>query len=239
MGISEGEATLLEKAMLLIDRYGIMGVMKGIFVIALFLYVIYNMQNFNKIIESVINDSIDYTIKKELVEYTEHQKEEHDEAMEYRKIANEQIPKIMDDIMINTGCDRVFIMEVHNGTKSMSGLPFTYGNITYEKDRNGIQSIADDYINLVLSRFPFFIYIEKNKSWSGSISDLSRLDQNLALRMESNEAKYVSVVRLHGKDETLGYLGVTYSKHTPGNADSINHELLIDAQEIAILIDAI
>lgn len=237
MPINGEEMTLLEKTMQLIEKYGIRKILKAILIIGFFLYIIYNVNNFNTFIEKVINKSIDNAVQTELIAYGEKQKEEHDEAMEYRKIANEQIPKIIDDIMIRTNCDRVFIMEVHNGTKSISGLPFTYGNVTYEKDNTNIMAIADDYNNIVLSRFPFLLYIEENKTWSGTMDELMQLDKNLAMRLKSNNANYLFLVRLQGKSEMLGYLGITYCNHIPSDNQFINQELLIDAQSIVSLLD--
>lgn len=236
MAVNGEEVTILEKMLMLIEKYGIKKIFKAFFVIGILLYVIYNIQNLNKIITKVITTSIDNAVQSELVSYDTKQKEAHDEAMTYRKYANEKIPQILDDIMIRTECSRVFIIEAHNGSQSVSGLPFTYGNMTYEKDKDVIP-IADDYSDIVLSRFPFLIYIEKNKAWSGTTDELMQIDRNLAFRLKSNNANYLFLVRLEGKNNMIGYLGVTFCDTMPKNVDKIKQELLIDAQSIVLLLD--
>ena len=236
--MNNGNIGVLEKTVLLIEKYGVWKILRAIFIIGLFLYIIYNIQNLNSIIEKAIEKSVDNAVKSEFVTYNEEQQEQHDIMVNSRNDANAKMPDILKHIMYETDCDRVFVLEFHNGTNGMGGLPFLYGNITYELNAKGISSISDDYTNFLLSRFPFSLFLEENMVWSGTIDELSNIDENFAKRMQSNGANYLSIVQMKGASTEIGYVGITYcNDRVPVNKSNVDRELLIEAQSVVSLLD--
>ena len=122
----EGEQLgFLEKALKLIEKYGLFKIFKALCVIALFVYV---MCNGATIVENIVEKVTKETLRDENVE----KDRMHDIAMERRQ----EIKPLIDNILMSTlnqlNADRVFIIEMHNGTNNTSGLPFLYGEMTYE-----------------------------------------------------------------------------------------------------------
>lgn len=215
----------LERTTKLIAKYGIFRVVGAIIVIGLFGMVlglfIYQKPLIEKMIEA------------QRIEQTK----EHSNSMQLRlNHINPQVNAILLKLLIETGSDRVFVAEMHNGSNNPTGLPFVYGEITYEQviDPN-TQLIAEEYGVFNLSRFTFVNYIHKNKIFSGSIEDLEKIDHKLATRMGQNDVRYCHIVSLSGSNVSIGFLGATYinrpyKKNTDGK--------MIDAsQKISILLD--
>lgn len=191
------ELGVLEKTINLIDRHGIIKIFKAIFILVVAVYVCYNGINVNKIVEDI---------------FKKHQTE-HDMALEYRKKINPDVRLILKNLLLKTNADRAFVMEMHNGTNNVSGLPFMYGEMTYEEVTHGTEHIDEDYTNLNLSRFPFATFLCLNHSWSGSVEELSKVDDKLALRLTSNGVHYIMMKCMHGSNgKELGFLGITYVK---------------------------
>lgn len=195
-----GQLTILEKVIELIEKHGLLRIFTAIFVIMAFFFVIYNSQNVNKIVDMVLKK----------------QKVEHSEALEYRKKISHEIELILTKLLLDTGADRAFIIEMHNGNSNVSGLPFYYGEMTYEKVTSRTYHIDEDYSNLNLSRFPFIYYLEERNSWFGSIEDLSKIDERLSMRLKSNDVSYAFFESIQGIDTPIGFIGITYCNgHIP------------------------
>jgi len=215
----------LERTTKLIDKYGIFRVVGAIIVIALFGMVlglfVYQKPLMTKMLE----------------EQRVEQSKEHSESMQLRlNHINPQINAILLKLLIDTGSDRVFVVEMHNGSNNPTGLPFIYGEITYEQvlDPN-MTLIAEEYGVFNLSRFTFVNYIHKNKLFKGNIVELQKIDSKLSNRMSQNDVKYSYIVSLTGSNVAIGFLGVSYiNKDINLNVDG----KIIDAsQKISILLD--
>ena len=61
------------------------------------------------------------------------QEEEHDRLMAHRLSIEDEINTLLERICYETGADAAFIFEFHNGTNNLSGMPFFYMDMTYEK----------------------------------------------------------------------------------------------------------
>ena len=215
----------LERTTKLIAKYGIFRVIGAIIVLGLFGMVlglfIYQKPLIEKMIEA------------QKIE----QAKEHSASMQLRlNHINPQVNAILLKLLIDTGSDRVFIAEMHNGSNNPTGLPFVYGEITYEQvlDPN-TELIADEYGVFNLSRFAFVNYIHKNKIFSGKIADLEKIDHKLVTRMAQNDVKYCHMVSLSGSNVAIGVLGVTYI-NKPFKEDAVG-KILDASQKISILLD--
>lgn len=199
MSVGEEQLSFLEKVINLIEKHGLFRIFKAIFVILAFFFVMYNGQNVNKIVDAVL-------LKQET---------EHSEALEYRRKISPRIELCLSKLLLDTGADRAFILEMHNGTSNVSGLPFYYGEMTYERVTSNTYHIDEDYRNLNLSRFPFIYFIDEHNSWHGSIDDMALIDDKMAMRLKSNDVKYAFFECIHGIENPIGFIGITYC--TDGN----------------------
>lgn len=228
----EGEQLgFLEKVIKIINKYGLFKVFQALCVIGIFVYLMYNAHT--------IGQSVQGIVRNEIETHTEKIEQEHNDALEIRKKIKPDIDKALKEALVSLDADRVFVMEMHNGNNNTSGLPFVYGEMTYEQVRSGIGHIDDDYINLNLSRFSFPLYLEKEHIWQGSMEELANIDDKLAKRLSSNEVTYIAITHIHGVDNLLGYFGITYCNNKqPKPIKDIVAQLTITTQQLAIMLDA-
>ena len=215
----------LERTTKLIAKYGIFRVVGAIIVIALFGMVL-GLFIYQKPI-----------MVKMLEEQRTVQAKEHTASMQLRlNHINPQIDAILLKLLIDTGSDRVFVVEMHNGSNNPTGLPFVYGEVTYEQvvDSN-IALIAEEYGVFNLSRFTFVNYIHKNKLFKGDNADLNKIDHKLATRMGQNDVKYSYMVSLTGSNVSIGFLGVSYINKDVKK--SMDGKIIDASQKISILLD--
>lgn len=227
----EGEQLgFLEKTIKLIEKYGLFKIFKALCVIALFVYIMYNGANLDSLISKVSHEVINR-------EHTE-KVEAHDRALMVRQSIKPQIDKLLEQVLHKLNADRVFVIEMHNGTNNTSGLPFIYGEMTYEAVANGIEHIDDDYTNLNLSRFSFPLFIEKNHLWQGTMEELEKVDPKIAKRMMSNDATYMAITHIHGVKNELGFFGVTYCNEKPPKSQQEILTIIMEAtQKLSTMLD--
>jgi hypothetical protein len=139
--------------------------------------------------------------------------------------------------MNTLNADRIYVIEMHNGTNNTSGLPFIYGEMTYEQVRRGVEHVDEDYVSLNLSRFVYPLYLEKNQIFCGTIDDLAKIDERLAFRLKATNATYVGGVAMNGVENELGYIGITYCNTEPVGRQEIIRVLSIASQKLTALLD--
>lgn len=217
----------LERMIKLMDKYGLWKISQATLVLAGFLYLMYNVQNLPDIVSGAFTRQTEMTTK------------EHDAAVETRRSIKPDIDMLLKDALSSMCADRAFVMEMHNGTNNVAGLPFIYGEMTYEEVRSHVGHVDEDYTSMNLSRFNFPMYIEKNHMWYGSIDELSTIDAKLAARLASNDVVYIAIIDLHGVSNVLGYFGFTYcDKKNIANEKEIETHLASTAQKLSILLDS-
>lgn len=228
----EGEQLgFLEKTVKLVEKYGLWKIFKALIVIALFVYIMYNAANMDSLISRITRETID----KEHIEKVE----AHDRALEIRQSIKPQIEALLDQTLLKLDADRVFVLEMHNGTNNTSGLPFIYAEMTYETVAEGIAHIDDDYTSLNMSRFNFPMYIERNHIWQGYVSDLESIDPKIAKRLSSNDATYIAITQIHGMKNELGFFGITYcNDKEPKPQQEILTQMLETTQKLSTLLDS-
>ena len=105
--IQDEHLGFLEKAVKLVEKYGLLKIFKALLVLAIFIYILYSGAHLDKIIERVTRQ----TIVTEQVERTE----AHDRALAVRQSIKPQVDAILHDVLLDMNADRVFIMEMHTG----------------------------------------------------------------------------------------------------------------------------
>lgn len=232
MALEGEQMNFLEKTVDLIERKGMWRIVKALLVILVFAYFVNNGEQFlGGIIDTVTTEAI----KKEgKIKY-----DEHTAALEVRKQIRPKIINILKQILSDLNADRVFVMEMHNGTNNTAGLPFIYGEMTYEEVADNVNHVDEDYTQLNLSRFDFPMYIERNHLWQGNIDELSKIDEKLAKRLSSNDVTYFVILHIYGVKTELGYFGVSYCHNKePKDCNYIVTKMVEATQKLSTLLDA-
>lgn len=200
-------------------------IVKTFLIFVLLVYITYNITELPEIVKNVFN-----------ARTTELQME-HDTAVERRRNIKPQIDAILFETMNTLNADRIYVIEMHNGTNNTSGLPFIYGEMTYEQVRRNVEHVDEDYVSLNLSRFEYPLYLEKNQIFCGTIDDLAKIDEKMAFRLKATNATYVGGVAMHGVENELGYIGITYCNTEPVGRQEIIRVLSIASQKLTALLD--
>lgn len=213
----------LQEMLKIIDQYGCFKIFKALLIFVISSYFIYLTFNPEIIIEK----------------YMKYQTQQHDNAVAFRIKNEPQIRVLLKELMMDTGADRSFIIELHNGTNNVSGLPFIYGDMSYEEVNKGVTHVDEDYHYLSLQRFPFFGLLFNDGIWYGNVNELEKLDPKLALRLESNGACELGVVVVYGREKEIGFLGVSFVNNC-GKQDETQMKKTIRkyAQKLSPFLDA-
>lgn len=189
----------------LIDAYGYIKIVFSAFLMVFISYTTYIALN-----PSVIFDR-----------YMEYEEQRHTESFNYRMESTPIVQSLMDNMVNETGALRGFVIEMHNGKYNSSGLSFNYGSLTYESDRQGTESVKEDYLDFTLDRYPLLSLVHREGKWNGTIEELESIDKRLALKLESNEAYYVYLSMIYGSKREIGFIGLTFSKEDAINIENV------------------
>lgn len=226
MSLNGEQLTIIEQMIVMIEKYGWWKIIKATLFMLSLAFILFNIANLKNIVSDVINEQNESEIIA------------HDTAMDFRRSIKEEIDGILNNVLTKTNADRVFVLELHNGTNNTAGLPFIYAEMTYCAVAENINHIDEDYINLNLSRFNFPLYLERNKYFYGDIEKLKNVDDKLALRLQSNGARYIAIMSLQGLHTELGYIGVTFcNDEVPADSDEVMFSIALAAQRLSTLLD--
>ena len=186
--------------------------------------------------------TMDESVNEILVEHDkqlkENEVEDHSESTRKRENALNEVYNILNGLLLSLNGDRAYVIEMHNGNNNPSGLPFIYGEMTYEKSRYGIEDVDDEYTSLTLSRYQFPGYMTENRYFYGSIGELAKIDPKLANRMEQYGATYIAAIVISGQRGDIGIVGVTYCNNDePATRSIINANMTTASQKLTLLLD--
>lgn len=217
-----GVLKFLEKSVKIVDKYGWWKVLQAIFFAGLFISIYY-----------YIPFSTRQTTKDTLNSVEKAKNEEHFRNIELRRELQPQIETTLNSLLTNCKSDRAFIIELHNGSNNINGVPFLHGSVTYEVSRDGLDMIDEDYQNISLSRFEMASYLHTKLEFVGSIDELRKIDKKMAAKLESNDVKYIVISTLHDGNREWGWFGVLYNRSDdiPTTKDLLNN-MLIASQTI-------
>ena len=216
----------LEKMLKLLSKYGAWNIVKAIMLIVAFLVVMWTMTHIDTIFENVI------------IKQNTEKVEQHETVLKRRSEIKPKIDLILKNTLEELNADRVFVIEMHNGTNSLSGLPFVYCEMTYETCRKGIMRVDDEYGSVVLSRYSLPYYMNENQTYVGSVDELEELDPKLAHRMRDNGTAYICVANMYSLDSYIGYVGIGYAEGSePADPEKLKIEVFKLSQRISILLD--
>lgn len=181
--------------------------------------------------------NIDQTVQNAINSHNEAEIEAHDRAVEKRYENSPKIDRILNEVLYKYGADRVCIVEMHNGTKNVAGLPFIYGEMTYEVCRDGVLPVDADYTQFNLSRLSFPTFMFEHNAFCGAMNEVNRIDDKFAERLLVNNSTYLCGYTLHGSTNVIGYFGVIWCGGAPEETNQLMKDLAAYAQKLAILLD--
>lgn len=221
------EAGSLEKILSILKKYGIAKTIGAIMVIVLLVWAF----NSETVVNRIINESLDK--RSEVGIQTENV------MLSQREAVQDDVYKIMHNIVDDTGADRVFIFEMHNGTNNTSGLPFMYAEMTYEELRHGVLPVAEDWGKLTMTLYNFPLAVKERGYWEGTLEDLKTIDYKIGLKAEANDVKYLFICMLYGvRENCLGAMGLTFiNEDNLQNSTKVKQSMIMHAQQVAILLD--
>lgn len=223
----------LEKAVKIVDTYGWWKVLQSILFVGLFLFFIYY-------IPVVTKTTVEKTTIETIENVNKDKEEEHLKNLEMRRKLQPQIEAILNSLLQDSKADRAFIIELHNGSNNLNGVPFLHGSVTYDASVDGLDLIDEEYQNLSLSRFEMTTYLHNNFDFIGTIDEFRKIDRKLAAKLASNDVKYIAMTTLHNGKNEWGWFGLLFNRDTdiPAEKDLLNH-MLITSQAITKEMDVL
>lgn len=218
--------TILSKMLGLIQKHGVWNIIKAFLLLLMFAIVMYSVTH------------VDDLVQKAFKEQSEEITNKHDAVMEHRSSIKPKIDLILKEALNELNADRVFVIEMHNGTNNLSGLPFVYCEMTYEVCKPGIDRVDDEYGAVVLSRYTLPYYMSEHRYFVGSVDELETMDSKLAHRMKANGSAYLCVTNMYGVNNYLGYVGIGFAEgsEVPPNEEMIDAVFKL-SQQISTLLD--
>ena len=113
-------------------------------------------------------------------------------------------------MLLNLGCDRAAVFEMHNGKDNPSGLPFLYIDMTHEEVRDGVKELDDECDNLNIARYRIMSYLWENRIFAGTIDELKAIDNKFVLKACDNDTKKVVLVMLK-TTEDMGVMELAFN----------------------------
>ena len=128
-----------------VDKYGLLKIFKAGIGLIFISYVMV----------ITLNPSIVYN---KVVTYIE---QTHNSKTIARNEATLKIKYKLKELLQSTNADRAWVIEYHNGTTGLGGLPFTYGIMNNEELEEGMCSVSRHYRDFLLSEYLFILETSK------------------------------------------------------------------------------
>lgn len=212
----------LEKALTLIKQYRLWDFIKAFIVVFLVALMCFCITNPTKVFE--------YFQKAGQIA--------HDELIEHRLNNTHKIQSSIDRLLYKVGASRVEVLEMHNGSNSISGIPFLKATATFEALDDDVQPIANQYNEVNLSLIPFATKLFDEGYWCGDTEDMKIIDKSLCYRMLSNNTNHFAAVVIQGVDKPIGFLFVSFDDLPENHScEQIKKEINKTALEIGVLME--
>lgn len=166
--------------------------------------------------------------------------ETHDKLMEHRLSIEDDIDDLLERICVETGADAAFIFEFHNGTNNLSGMPFFYMDMTYEK------IIADDkplysvnaWKNIPVTGYPFISKNYRNGIYIGDVNDVATMDTSFSYKLLSQGTQKIGALVMQGTRCPIGVIGISTGSDFSLPDSEIEKILIKYSHQIVVKLDA-
>lgn len=212
-----------ERVLNLVEKYKIRHFFKAAFVILLIAGVVGFLKNPTWIFEQ-------YEMWKE---------KQHQETIDLRLQNTHKIQHLMEKSLYKIECDRIILLELHNGNTGIGGLPFAKCTATYEVMDDNILPIAQQYQEQNLSLIPFANKLFKEGYWCGNVKDLEEFDRGLYHKMASNGTNHFAACVIEGVDKPLAFLFVSFNEQLTEehNCQIVREQIRHISLELALLLE--
>ena len=167
------------------------------------------------------------------------QKKIHDYEMSLRMKNSAALNNTITQLMFETNADRVMLAEYHNGSSSVSGIPFLKWSVTFEafKDEMGY-GVANEYQQQQITLYPFLSHIGENYLYRGFVdTDLKNIDKSYAYKLLSHGIEYIIVSQIvNDNGSKCGMLILEYTDASVINEFIVKQRLHKASQECAALL---
>lgn len=189
-----------------------------------------------------INIAINRNANEKLIGYIMEVKKGADEKedLTIRDMVSPKIQKRLNALVYTLDCDRAFVIELHNGKKNATELPFKYFDMTYEEvnDNRHIKHVSDHYVNVMTTHYKIPYYLAENTYFYGHVEDLEKIDKRFAANFEEQKGAYIAMMALRVDGEEIGFIGIVYENGTViGDIDNIKKHLGTESRVIRDLLD--
>lgn len=163
----------------------------------------------------------------------------HDYEMSLRMKNSAALNNAITQLMFETNADRVMLAEYHNGSSSVSGIPFLKWSVTFEafKDEMGY-GVANEYQQQQITLYPFLSHIGENYLYRGFVeTDLKNIDKSYAYKLLSHGIEYIIVSQIvNDNGSKCGMLILEYTDASVINEFIVKQRLHKASQECAALL---
>lgn len=218
--VTDTQITAFEKVMNLLGKYGPLKMIYSLVMFVIFSFMVYIAANPGIIFEK----------------YNQYITQKHNASVDYRMESAPLIRTYLNQLAAETGAERAYILEFHNGKSNPSGLQWQFGDLTFIND--GTDDISDEIQNVSLSRYNFVNIIHDTGYWAGTVEELLPLDERFYNRMRLNNGTYFGFQMIYGSNMTeIGVLGVTYIGEEHADRQMVLRAIHKYASSISPLLD--
>lgn len=163
----------------------------------------------------------------------------HTELFDLRMENAPKIQNLIDKLTFKVDASRTMVLELHNGSDGVGGLPFTKCSATYESLNIGAHPVASQYQNQNMSLIPFATFIFDKGYWCGNTDELLQIDRALYHKMKSNNIEHFAACVIEGIDKPLAILIVSFEKlpDEAHNCDEIRENIRHIAMELSVFLE--
>ena len=157
--------------------------------------------------QSSVDRIIDHALEKARTEQKD---------MSIRDMVSPKIQRGLIELIFTLDCDRAFVIELHNGKKNVTELPFKYFDMTYEEvnDNRHVKHISQYFVNTMVTHYKLPYYLSKSTFFVGGENEMAEIDRRFADNFEEYGVKYSAFITLRNDVEEIGFLGVSYNDTT-------------------------
>ena len=218
--LSEETLGGFDKVMNMIGKHGIGKMIVGTLFFVFFSWMVYLATNPGVIFER----------------YNQYVAEKHNASIDFRMESSPIIRSQLNQLVLETGAERAYILEFHNGKSNPSGLQWQFGDLTFIND--GTDDISDEIQNVSLSRYNFANIVYQNGYWIGGIDELIGLDERFYNRMRLNGGEYFVFQMMYGSNmREIGILGISFLEKPDKSPDSLVRTIHKYGSAISPLLD--
>lgn len=129
-----------------------------------------------------------------------------DEEFKRNLTIREKINQALVELRVLSNANRVYILEYHNGEKSLSGLPFNYSSMTYENTDVSTKNMITEFQKVQISPVANFLVSLDNASEGYSSIQENSLNNTLSQHMNyyGVTTTYIFKISNYLKDGVIG-----------------------------------